>query len=130
MPKISVAPSYTLDPNNPLFTPFILINEGRLTIHSIAVSAYVIDVKTESNFEMDHIMTRIVDSFSPSLVSGKSTTIGIPGNWGFLRPVSSATVEIVVYYRPSFWPSRLKQSFRFQMIKTASNERLWLPVEE
>lgn len=131
-PKISVYPAATLNAQNPFATPFILENQGRLPIYSIHIEARFIDVVDSAHVHMSSTGRFIEYSPRnplPILGSGKKTVVQLPQMVAWHLPILSATAEAFVDFRPCFYRKISERGFTFVMVKSASGELVWLPLD-
>lgn len=128
-PKISVVPNFTMNPQNPFLSTFILSNDGRLPIYSVEYSSAIIEMKDVGGNYMKNVGIGYKTSRISVLDSGERQTIRLGGSIMPVKPpVLQATGEIIVKYRPSFYFKTITQSFRFMFVVNERGEISWLPI--
>ena len=140
-PRISVYPGESLDPHSPLSTPFIIKNDGYLSLRDIHYSLTPKNVKILSpagdccvtlTSESDKV--RFVNPFSfkiPELEPNNTTAIFLEQNITTVLNISkdivrSADININVTFKTSFVPYTFSKKYKFVTNEKKTGEYIWL----
>lgn len=123
-PKLS-ASSTVLDPSNAFSARFQITNNGRLSINDAAIICRFVDVHFETiRFRGSAFMQE--SDFWPSIDPGETVTLPCRYRKQMIdKPLSSADIHVVIEFRPSWWPTRVSQHFRFIALKAENGSWLW-----
>jgi hypothetical protein len=133
LPNIVVSSSSPMDPQFPLrSTPFIISNDGVLSVHMIRYSCHI----RNAMFDMSLVFKNnefAAQALGKTILWPKQKD-NIPclpprmlGGTAFDRLVK-AEIEIAVSYRPSFLFWRKETRFRFRSYASNSGQLYWLPT--
>lgn len=126
--KISVYPYSSLNLLDPFKTPFIIENKSYLPIHDVIFSCIVRKLESsESDILIMNFNVKYDSPTIPYIASGEKTKTFCNNPFKPLTPITSADIEVVVSYRPSFIPWQKQKSTRFSTIKDVKNNLIWLP---
>ncbi|HKQ06133.1 MAG TPA: hypothetical protein VJ464_13440 [Blastocatellia bacterium] len=142
-PKVSVSPDTTFP--DPQVISFVLSNDSYLPLHEVIVSTSLKDIEP---YVFNDDIQKKIPSDDPNKVAGlgsldispgpnhiaetlnsnekRSITFPLP-RLLFKDPVTSATVEITIKYRPEWMPWYQERKFRFQGIGNKNGQLVWLP---
>lgn len=135
-PKIAVSAYQTLDSDDAFSAPFIVSNDGYLSIRLASVSCRLNDVlfkgisfgSGSGNFYVTADID-VADSLAPS--EKWTVKCRFPHVYTDKGPLSktleSADIQISISYQPYGLPLKLNREFRFQTMKTADGAWHWLP---
>ncbi len=129
-PKISVTPSPLLESSNPFSAPFIVKNEGNLSLYSVSYRLSSFKMRSIGNAKVN--IPNGVDYSEKPLInilnSGEPTTISLPdlSFFKFQEQIANIDVVFVIMYRPAFWPLKTEKHFRFGLSKHPKSWT-WLP---
>ena len=129
VPKPTVASSAALNPADPLSTPFVISNNGSLPMHDVSFRCVIRNLESESHGRFVAPAGAIPTDFViRTMHSGESATVGCPFQWMKLTtPLAAGDIEIVVVYRPDWWPWRREKPFRFATARYSDGTLHWLP---
>ena len=143
-PKVSVSSGATLDPLDPFEAPFIISNESYLPISDVTFACKASKIQP-SEFAEEVAKERdgkipILDSWSfgpgPRYVAttfnpGEKRTFICLSIAGLLKsPITSASIEISVTYRPAWILPKEERRFRFDTAMNKSGQLIWLPPRD
>lgn len=114
VPKISVVPTPSLNPSNPFAAPFILTNESMLPIYSVDYSSDIIEVVDSEHSlisNMGFSKPSTFDTHIPRLGAGGKQFIFMLLGFDLKSPITYALGEIVVTYKPLFYPKPVIERF-------------------
>jgi hypothetical protein len=127
--KLTIEPDATLDPKNPLVTPFRITNDGVLSIYDVDRSCDIRLIKasniTVSNVNVINAVPKI-----PKLRTGEQTSLTIPSFPNRVIPIvptlpfENVDVEIVVKYKTLFRLQREIRS-RFDVMVLSDGSYQW-----
>jgi hypothetical protein len=128
-PHVSVLPLSSLNPSDPFATAFSITNDGPLSIHNVTFTCLLRDVRYPESHSF--ISNTSVDSEHRTAINiigareRSTVSCALPITSG--QPVLNADMDIVVEYRPSFWPWRIEQKFRFKTERATDKLLHWFP---
>jgi hypothetical protein len=125
IPNISVSTSQSLDPNDPLATPFIITNHGLLPIHSIEIRCLFNKVATVDNVQVMGIELGYVKPPLPILYKYEQKTFWCPKGIKFRTPINFGDISIIVSYRPDWLMWRQIKLHRFETVRNKSGILFW-----
>ena len=136
-PRVYVYPSVNLDPTNPVFTPFVVRNEGYLAIRDVKFWCSMKYLKLASGGPLIIGMGDYDNSFSdPAQVSrviapGEEASELLPLSNMEHNQFENADITVNLSYRPfRLWPFSLwinKEKHRFETRQGADEQWHWLP---
>ena len=123
-PKLS-ASSTVPDPTNAFSARFQITNVGRLAINDAAIMCRFIDVHFGTiHFSGFDFMQE--SDFWSSIDPGEPVTLPCRYRKEMVdTPLSSADIQVAIEFRPSWWPTRVTQRFRFIALKAENGSWLW-----
>lgn len=142
MPRISVQPLEAMNPRDATSSEFTVTNQGAMDIYQVAIGCRFVNFyvrayepgsvairRREGNEvkepEIGDISEMVpVNNFYPSIPPMRSGTMKFPFS---MAGEEDLDVEIIVHYRPAWYPFDRQESFRF-ITKAAADGRIhWLP---
>ena len=127
-PEVEVYPYSSLNPLDPFATPFIIKNNSYLSIYDVAFSCEPKNVDASASHST---FLGGETSFGkppiPFIDTGESSKSFCFFPVNFTSPITSADINILVSFRPSFIPWRQKKRFRFTTEKDINGKLVWLP---
>ncbi len=124
-PKVILAPAPTLDPQNPLATPFEIINEGNLPIYDVR---YFPNFHFETNPGTGELIIQNPDIIHPieKISPGDHAPIFLPAKSKPENAIAHIGFTMLVKFRPvEFLPYTFKKYFHFTTSKNAEGEFVW-----
>jgi hypothetical protein len=136
-PRVYVYPSINLDSANPVFTPFIVRNEGYLAIRDVKFYSSMKEIKLASGGPTVIAMVPFDNSFSdPKQVSriiapGEEASELLPFSNMEHNNFENADIAVRLSFRPfKLWPFSLyirKELHRFELRTAKDGQRYWFP---
>ncbi len=132
-PRVFVYPSVALDPANPVFTPFVVRNQGYLSIYDVKVSCAIKDIEFDTGMHFTggpDYKSRLQGSRHVASVirAGEDYAEFLPLTGLKLSPIKNGDIAIVVTFRPIKWlPCRRQRLHRFVVQAGKDGQRHWLP---
>ena len=133
-PNIFVYTSHTLDPNNPVFTPFVTRNQGYLAIYDVKFEWAIKHLRTDSGINIIGL-GEYENRFSET---NQIARVIAPGEEYSVRPSLSRLkynkfenmdIAIVVSFRPfKLWPWRYMRLRRFVTKEGKDGQCYWFPM--
>jgi hypothetical protein len=128
LPKIKIYTGDSLDPSNPFKTPFIIENQTVLPIYDIEFICGIRDVKAEKqNVTFQNLGTSFASDPIPILLGNESTTTFCAFPFKTREPITSADIEIIVKYKPTFFWKQTSLSMRFNALQNIDGNLFWFP---
>jgi hypothetical protein len=126
-PKIDVSTVEPFEPNNPFSTPFIITNQGLLSVSQIESGCDVIKIQASHNSSMSD--NKIIGMpIIPLLKSGGKETTFCPEVAAFSPDMyEKAELEIKINFRAWWYPINQLRNFRFIGTKNTKGEFKWIP---
>jgi hypothetical protein len=129
LPRLSMSSSESLDPSTPFSTPFVVSNDGLLSINDVTCYCLIRRVVIADRGDIT-VSNNIVYSDSlpvPNLAPGEKTTVSCPPLLPSEPRITRADMDIVLRFRPYGLPWYREKAFRFTT-EIASDKRLhWYP---
>ena len=128
-PNISIVPNPSIDPKDPLKTPFVITNGGMLAIHDVEIKWGMkneMGSSTQGTVKIAGMMWRAESPIS-ILYRNESKTYFPSGIIKFEFPVDIGDIFISVSFRPDFIFWRQKKEFRFSLVKDETGGSKWYP---
>lgn len=127
-PNISVSTSQSLDPKDPLSTPFIITNNGPLPIHNVEILFGINKMTTPP--PMNQTISTLSLGYAkppiPVLKAHETMTFWCPPVFKFSRdPINFADISVLVSYRPDFFFWRKTAPYRFVTISNKEGITNW-----
>ena len=130
-PRVFVYTSHSLDPENPVYTYFVVRNEGHFNIHDVTFSCSIEEIELISGTKI------IAEAPLDNRFSDPSQTARIiaPGEeYSALLPLSglkdnkfkSGVIAVGLSFRPSFRRRDYKKKHRFEICTAKDGKRHWL----
>jgi hypothetical protein len=128
-PRLSISPGESLDPYEPFSTPFVIKNDGYLSLFNINYSVTINKMEGVGHSQFTNTMVTVISKSIPKLSPNKSTTIFIDKNVNIPpKYVKYAEININVTYKPyNIIPYALTENIGFKTKIKTNNEYLWLP---
>jgi hypothetical protein len=124
--RVSVAPSAAINPHDTFSTPFVVTNEGVLSVKDVQFSCHynkILDAGGNNWTTIIQDNTRNIPEVSPSHAATVQCS-SITSN----KPFTYAEMSIIVSFRPSLWPWRkAPETFRFIFRRSVDGAIHWLP---
>jgi hypothetical protein len=124
VPRITVQHGSALDPQDASSMNFNITNQGYLTLYHVAVGCRPRNVQmrlAENGARLSEIisMDNVFDQIAPM----KSATVQCQP----MSVTNELDVDIMVYYRPAFYPFSQQESFRFTSHVSTDGQVHWFP---
>ena len=140
MPRISVQPLEASDPKDALSSAFVVTNQGAMDIYDVGLGCRFINFKVMHYAEGIVFSKRDANESKEPEIGEVSDMVAVPG-YEKIAPMKSATmefpfsapgeenvdVEVVIYYRPAWYPFGRRDAFRFVTKAGADKQLHWLP---
>jgi len=132
-PRISVYPSVALDPTNPVFTPFIVHNQGYLAIHDVKFSCSMKYLKLPGDITVIGLGDYTNRFSNPKHVAniiapGEKYSELLPFTGMEHNTFENADIAIVLTYKPMKWFPRARETlYRFVSTQGKDGHWHWLP---
>ncbi|HKQ06192.1 MAG TPA: hypothetical protein VJ464_13740 [Blastocatellia bacterium] len=144
-PRIEVQPLSGLNPKNALTARFSITNQGSMSIYNVALGHRFINYKVMDYAEGIVISKRDGTESKEPEIGEIGDMVAVPDYYKEIAPMKSATVdlgysvppsmepvqdldiEVVVYFRPAWYPFERRESFRFVTQVAADGQIQWLP---
>jgi hypothetical protein len=132
-PRVFIYPSAALDTANPVFTPFVIRNEGYLSIYDVKFSCSMKYLKFHGDIlaiGLGDYTNRFSDpkQFARIIAPGEGCSELIPLSGLEHNQIENADIAIVLSFRPIGWlPWRREQLYRFVVNVGKDGQRYWLP---
>jgi len=134
-PRVSVQPDVALDPNNPVFTTFLIRNNGYLAIRDV-ITSNALDwaVETDKNVLIigpgDYSDTfTIKEQFAPVIYPDQEISIEIYFSKLKYNQFGNMAIVFKISFRPhKWWPWRREMLRRFVSKKRTDGQWYWFPT--
>jgi hypothetical protein len=131
-PRMSISAATALNPSDPFSVPFVLSNDGNVSIHCVSYIWIFNSVESEKGTIFDHVEIRDSRYIRARLYPSEKDTFRclFARNFASLRlylPIKYADMILRVLYRPSFRFSQQSKYFRFVMQRSTDNQLYWFP---
>ena len=134
-PRVYVYPSVNLDPTNPVFTPFVVRNEGYLAIRDVKFECSLKHLKLASGgpdvIAEEDYNNRFSDpkQVSRVILPGEEASELLPLSNMENNQFENADIAVRLSFRPiRFWPSYKKEELhRFELKTAKDGQRYWFP---
>ena len=132
-PRISVYPSVALDPTNPVFTPFIVDNQGYLAIHDVKFSCSMKHLKLPGEITIIGLGDYTNRFSNPKHVAnviapGEKYSEFLPFTGLEHNTFENADIAIVLNYKLRNWfPWTHEALYRFVSTQAKDGHWYWLP---
>ncbi|HOS76153.1 MAG: hypothetical protein KBC66_10420 [Kiritimatiellae bacterium] len=126
-PKLSVDLRDSLNPLDPLATPFSIRNDSLLSLNAVNIKTRILSASTPK-YDPAIVNSLLIDARPsiPVLRSGESTTFFISADQAsYEAPFNRADVEIIVSYRPVMLPFRQERATRFSTVNSIDGSIHW-----
>jgi hypothetical protein len=137
VPKIAISPFASVSPDDTFATPFLIKNEGYLSLQAIQYYCALYDFKFKDSAIKRWARKNVLFSTKPKLATPKlkpneSTTIlcdfrAFSHAGGSVGPMNDGDMAIVASFRPSFLFWRREYRQRFTTMKSANGILYWHP---
>ena len=134
-PRVSVHPDNILNSGEPFQIPFVLKNDGYLSIRDIDYSLSLENIEFGQANTLQHAYSGINETHISGLAPGKSSTISLAPfidllkqSFGIVLPpraVTSAELAIELSYRSYLMPYTFKDRVRFTTHISSTGEHAW-----
>ena len=128
-PKIIVAPIERMEANNPLSTLFSVLNDGLLPIYSVKFDCATNDIENETNHRVAGFVLSFPNTDRAKLSPGDSATIKC-GIGDFGPKLRKAEIELIISFRPAYWPFKITRYFPFAGINSKDGKLFWFPKDK
>lgn len=131
-PRVFVHPTVALDSNNPATTPFIVQNQGYISIYDVKHSGSmryitypndviaIAEVPYDNNFSTKHIANIIAP--------GEQYTVFLPFYYMKNNKIEESDIAIELSFKPiKWWPWPWKTKHRFISAQGKDGQWHWLP---
>ncbi|MHC4692714.1 MAG: hypothetical protein ACYS67_08225 [Planctomycetota bacterium] len=132
-PRVFVYPAVPLDPNNPVFTPFVVRNEGYLDIHDVKFSCSMRYIKFPGKIlaiGLGDYTNRFSDpkQVASVIAAGEECTELLPLSGLEHNQIENSDIAVVLTFKPIGWlPWRRVRLRRFVVAQSKDGRRYWLP---
>ena len=135
-PRVSVRTGVALNPSNPVFTTFVIRNDGQhLAFHDVKVSNAIVKAEeTEKNVQIigpgDYSDTfTIKEQFAPVIYPEQEISIEIYFSKLKYNQFGNMAIVFKISFRPhKWWPRRHKMLRRFVSKKRTDGQWYWFPM--
>ena len=123
---ISIPPTHSLRPDDPLSVPLVITNNSFLALHAIDMEMSALDVEGDTKFTKNISIRKTTKlyKFIKTLRPNKSETIMFSprflGHDNNLISIKKADIQISISYKVLFIPKTYIESFRFVAKDTVS----------
>lgn len=135
-PRVYVYPSINLDPANPVFTPFVVRNEGYLAIRDVKFSSSMKDItfpggiRAIAQVPYDNIFSD-PKQVSRVIAPGEEASELLPFSGMENNQFENADIAVRLSFRPfRWWPFSLyvkEELHRFELKTGRDGQRHWFP---
>ena len=125
-PKISVSPYQLLDGSDPFSAPFIIANEGYLTLQNVSAICSLEDIQFQNKTQFNDFGVLGRTDVAAIISPGEKMTVKCRLTETFSVPSKLATADILIVVKYSSLWERTR-SFRFVTAKGADGSWHWLP---
>jgi len=132
-PRVFVYPDVAIDPNNPGNTPFVVHNQGYLSIHDVNFSCpmkyltfpgdirAIAEVPYDNSFSTPQQVAKVI-------APGEQYTILLPFIFMEHNKIEESDIAIEVTFKPIKWlPWRCKTKHRFVSAQSKDGQWHWFP---
>lgn len=126
VPRLSIATQSSLDPNNPLATPFVVSNNGYLPVFNVDFICGIghLDFANGSRFEEFGMTT--TEMHEDRIGTDEQATVRC--DWMVKgSPITDGDISIIVKFEPFMFPKQRDKSFRFVSVRNSSGNLQWIP---
>jgi hypothetical protein len=121
-----------VNPLDPFSVPFVLSNDGNVSIHAVNYSCIFNFMKSERGLTFDGVEIGDERYIRARLYPSEKDTFRclFAGNFAPPRvylPIRRADITIKILYRPSFRFSQQSKYFRFVAQRSIDNQLYWFP---
>jgi len=130
IPRISVSPSFPLDPQKAFTTHFEVANEGYFTLNNISSAMSIRSMKIVNGMtyvgstNFSNLITK-ADNEIPTLQPAEKYTYIFPSEVNFGGKVESADMAIVVRFN-TMWGA-YERKYRYTVTKSTDEQYHWIP---
>lgn len=131
-PRVSTSTAETLDAQQPLLTPFIISNDGMISLKKIQFFIGLGSITTSSGFHVQgspdfSSLLTVTNNTIPILKAGEKYTVLFPVNFK-VGDVNYANIAVIIRFKHPFLPWRIWQyTFRFTTVRSANGRLQWYP---
>ena len=126
-PNISVSTSQSLDPKDPLATPFVITNNGPLPVHDVEILFGINKMTTPP--PMNQTILNLSLGYAkppiPTLKARETMTFWCPPVFKFKDPINYGDISVLVSYRPDFLFWRKTVPYRFVTLRSKEGTIFW-----
>jgi len=124
MPRVSVTSMPPLNPKDAFSAPFSVTNQGYLSLRNVIIGCRIRHIRPIWSDEYQDIEFSGVDDSYDRLEPMKSATKKCPFN---VTGLPDQDIDIVVHYRPAWYPFSHDESFRFVTRVCEDGTFQWVP---
>lgn len=127
--RLSVSVENALDPKNIFSTPFIISNDGYVSLYDVQIELGVGEMNSKNDRSLNKEPTfnsklRFPNSTAKELMPTEKLTYKVPIN---SKSIKIADVAISISYRPEWGIWRKEDRFRFQTSRASDGQLYWMP---
>jgi len=131
-PRIFVYTSVPLDPNHPVFTPFVVRNDGHLAIYDVKISSAMEHLETESGITiigLGHYENKFTSPEDVAKVIDPTEEITTEIAFSKLKykEFTKMDVALIISFRAKYHLWRTKRLRRFVTKKGKDGQWYWFP---
>jgi hypothetical protein len=132
-PRISVSPSFSVNPRNALLTTFVISNDGYTSIKNVKFAISIKDIKTSDGLHINGDPTfkgRLTEANNivPVLRANEKYTVRFPSQFDIGSNVTSADIALVVRFTLPCLPFvPWEKMFRYIPYKDVEGKFNWAP---
>jgi hypothetical protein len=135
LPEISVSQTQPLNAADPFSIPFVVSNNGPLSVNSLNFTCVPINIETShqsrvipSGFRSESVP---INKLEPGKKAGFPCTFRkVLGFWEFSpsQPMTMGNIDIFIEYRPAFVFWKITQQFQFATFPDRDHKLYWKPI--
>lgn len=128
-PRIAVSPEQPIDPSDAFSAPFVIANDGYLSLRKISAICSLQDVQLGTFSIQGIAVMGSKTDFAADMLPGEKFTVKcrFRENVTTSDPLARADILIIIHYRLRLWPLERDRAFRFESVKTSDGSWRWLP---
>ncbi len=129
-PKISVSAFPLLDASDAFSAPFVIANNGYLSIQHVSARCVLQKAEFEPHFSIEDVgvSTSRID-IAEKMLPGEQLTVKcrLRETIGRTPPLRNADIFIIIKFQPLLWYGTEQRQFRFNSAQNSDGSWQWLP---
>ena len=127
-PKIVVEPGQPLASSDAFSAPFIIANDGYLSLEKVSARCMLGRPEFEGHMEFQHINISSGSDVAPDISPGEKLTVRCRLREAVrVGALLKADIGIIVTYKTLLWPFERARAFRFESAPVSDGSWRWLP---